>query len=105
MSFCKRHLPDKDTTITLEDEYGKEYKTKYIACKTGLSAGWRQFSAVHKLLEGDVVVLQLIEPTKFKVIVFIFIFIFIFIHILFNCSFVSFNFGSLLIPFFFYRFI
>ncbi|RHN42266.1 putative transcription factor B3-Domain family [Medicago truncatula] len=67
VSFCKRHLPDKDTTITLEDEYGKEYKTKYIACKTGLSAGWRQFSAVHKLLEGDVVVFQLIEPTKFKV--------------------------------------
>ncbi|XP_045786255.1 B3 domain-containing protein Os01g0234100-like [Trifolium pratense] len=67
VAFCKRHLPDKDTTITLEDESGREYKTKYIACKTGLSAGWRQFSAVHKLLEGDVVVFQLVEPTKFKV--------------------------------------
>lgn len=67
VAFCKRHLPDKDTTITLEDESGKEYKTKYIACKTGLSAGWRQFSAVHKLQEGDVVVFQLVEPTKFKV--------------------------------------
>ncbi|GAU39831.1 hypothetical protein TSUD_154610, partial [Trifolium subterraneum] len=66
VAFCKRHLPDKDTTITLEDESGREYKTKYIACKTGLSAGWRQFSAVHKLLEGDVVVFQLVEPTKFK---------------------------------------
>ncbi|CAI8609262.1 unnamed protein product [Vicia faba] len=67
VAFCKRHLPDKDTTIILEDESGREYKTKYIACKTGLSAGWRQFSAVHKLLEGDVVVFQLVEPTKFKV--------------------------------------
>ncbi|KAK2410881.1 AP2/B3 transcriptional factor family protein [Trifolium repens] len=67
VAFCKRHLPDKDTTITLEDESGREYKTKYIACKTGLSAGWRQFSAVHKLLEGDVVVFQLVEPIKFKV--------------------------------------
>ncbi|KAJ1395586.1 DNA-binding barrel domain superfamily [Sesbania bispinosa] len=67
VAFCKRHLPDKDVTITLEDESGREYKTKYIACKTGLSAGWRQFSAVHKLQEGDVVVFQLVEPTKFKV--------------------------------------
>ncbi|PNY04022.1 hypothetical protein L195_g000433 [Trifolium pratense] len=33
VAFCKRHLPDKDTTITLEDESGREYKTKYIACK------------------------------------------------------------------------
>ncbi|OIV89476.1 hypothetical protein TanjilG_20897 [Lupinus angustifolius] len=68
VTFCKSHLPDKDTTITLEDESGKEYKMKYIAYKTGLSAGWRQFSAVHKLQEGDVVVFQLVEPTKFKVI-------------------------------------
>ncbi|BAT75578.1 B3 domain-containing protein [Vigna angularis] len=67
VSFCKRHLPDKDTTIILEDESGKEYNTKFIACKTGLSAGWRQFSAVHKLQEGDAVVFQLVEPTKFKV--------------------------------------
>ncbi|KAJ7952868.1 B3 domain-containing protein family [Quillaja saponaria] len=65
--FCKRHLPDKDATITLEDESGKEYKLKYIAYKTGLSAGWRQFSVVHKLLEGDVLIFQLVEPTKFKV--------------------------------------
>jgi hypothetical protein len=42
---------------------------KYIAYKTGLSAGWRQFSAAHKLVEGDVLVFQLVEPTKFKVLV------------------------------------
>uniref|UniRef100_A0A7N2R6U1 TF-B3 domain-containing protein n=2 Tax=Quercus lobata TaxID=97700 RepID=A0A7N2R6U1_QUELO len=65
--FCKAHLPDKDTAITLEDEGGKQYVLKYIAYKTGLSAGWRQFSAAHNLLEGDVLVFQLVEPTKFKV--------------------------------------
>lgn len=53
--------------FNLEDESGRQYKTKYIACKTGLSAGWRQFVASHKLLEGDVLVFQLVEPTKFKV--------------------------------------
>jgi len=71
-SFCKRHLPDKDTTIILEDESCKEYNTKFIACKMGLSAGWRQFSAVHKLQEGDALVFQLVEPTKFKVMFLIF---------------------------------
>ncbi|XP_015890122.2 B3 domain-containing protein Os01g0234100 isoform X2 [Ziziphus jujuba] len=65
--FCKTHLPDKDVTITLEDESGKQYQSKYIAYKTGLSAGWRQFAAAHNLLEGDVLVFQLVEPTKFKV--------------------------------------
>ncbi|XP_023923470.1 B3 domain-containing protein Os01g0234100 isoform X2 [Quercus suber] len=65
--FCKAHLPDKDTAITLEDEGGKQYVLKYIAYKTGLSAGWRQFSAAHNLIEGDVLVFQLVEPTKFKV--------------------------------------
>lgn len=54
--------------MTLEDEAGRHFQVKYIAHKTGLSAGWRQFSAAHKLLEGDVLVFQLVGPTKFKVI-------------------------------------
>ncbi|XP_062156497.1 B3 domain-containing protein Os01g0234100-like isoform X2 [Alnus glutinosa] len=66
-AFCKAYLPNKDTTVILEDECGKQYELKYIAYKTGLSAGWRQFSAAHKLLEGDVLIFQLVEPTKFKV--------------------------------------
>ncbi|XP_050379984.1 B3 domain-containing protein Os01g0234100-like [Argentina anserina] len=65
--FCKSHLPEKDITMTLEDEGGRQFQSKYIACKTGLSAGWRQFAASHKLLEGDVLVFQLVEPAKFKV--------------------------------------
>lgn len=67
--FCRSHLPDKDTTITLEDENAKQFNIKYIAYKTGLSAGWRQFAVAHKLLEGDVLVFQLVKPTKFKVMV------------------------------------
>ncbi|CAB4317817.1 unnamed protein product [Prunus armeniaca] len=65
--FCKSHLPDKDITMTLEDESGRQCQLKYIAYKTGLSAGWRQFAASHNLIEGDVLVFQLVEPTKFKV--------------------------------------
>ncbi|GAV86361.1 B3 domain-containing protein/DUF724 domain-containing protein [Cephalotus follicularis] len=67
--FCKAHLPNEDTTVTLEDEYGKQFDMKYIAYKTGLSAGWRQFSVAHNLLEGDVLVFQLIRHKTFKVYV------------------------------------
>ncbi|KAE8655147.1 AP2/B3-like transcriptional factor family protein isoform 3 [Hibiscus syriacus] len=65
--FCKMHLPRKDTTIALEDEGGHQYYVKYYAHKTGLSAGWRQFCSANNLLEGDVLVFQLVEPTKFKI--------------------------------------
>ncbi|XP_022775204.1 B3 domain-containing protein Os01g0234100-like [Durio zibethinus] len=65
--FCKIHLPRKDTMIILEDESERQFHVKYYADKTGLSAGWRQFCSVHNLLEGDVLVFQLVEPTKFKV--------------------------------------
>ncbi|XP_044470445.1 B3 domain-containing protein Os01g0234100-like [Mangifera indica] len=65
--FCKSHLPSKDANVVLEDECGELYEAKYFAEKTGLSAGWRQFSTGHNLLEGDVLVFQLIGPLKFKV--------------------------------------
>ena len=67
--FCKIHLPRKDTTIILEDESEHQFNVKYYADKTGLSAGWRQFCTAHNLLEGDVLVFQLVESTKFKVMV------------------------------------
>ncbi|KAL2477240.1 B3 domain-containing protein [Forsythia ovata] len=65
--FCDTHLPKRDETVVLVDENGEEYGTKYLIDKNGLSAGWRGFSIVHKLLEGDVLVFQLIYPCKFKV--------------------------------------
>ncbi|KAL6551715.1 hypothetical protein OROGR_007869 [Orobanche gracilis] len=65
--FCKIHLPSRDTMVVLEDEDGEEFLIKYIANKTGLSAGWRKFVAGNKLLEGDVLIFQLIEPCRFKI--------------------------------------
>ncbi|KAL6572939.1 hypothetical protein OROHE_002415 [Orobanche hederae] len=65
--FCKIHLPSRDTMVVLEDEDGEEFLIKYIANKTGLSAGWRKFVAGNKLLEGDVLIFQLVEPCRFKI--------------------------------------
>lgn len=67
MPFCKLHLPFKDTAVIVENEVGEEFPVKYIAHKTGLSAGWRKFVAGNKLLEGDVLIFQLIGPCRFKV--------------------------------------
>ncbi|XP_021896762.1 B3 domain-containing protein At3g19184-like isoform X2 [Carica papaya] len=69
IQFCKLHLPRHDVTVTLENENGKEYKISFIAERTALSAGWKKFSDAHELLEGDVLVFQLISSTKFKVYV------------------------------------
>ncbi|KAL8027688.1 hypothetical protein ABFX02_14G112100 [Erythranthe guttata] len=65
--FCDDHLPMKDVTIVLIGENEKEFDTRYLAAKSGLSGGWKFFAAGHKLIEGDAVVFQLIEPCKFKV--------------------------------------
>ncbi|KAF5727246.1 B3 domain-containing protein [Tripterygium wilfordii] len=66
-TFCKRHLPQDDEMVTLVDEEGVEFQTKYLALKTGLSGGWRGFSIDHHLVHGDAVVFQLVKPTRFKV--------------------------------------
>lgn len=42
-------------------------ETKYLAHKSGLSAGWRGFAIEHELVDGDALVFQLTEPTSFKV--------------------------------------
>ncbi|GAA0164928.1 hypothetical protein LIER_20454 [Lithospermum erythrorhizon] len=67
--FCKQHLPRKDILVVIESEIGEQFEVKYFAEKTGLSAGWRKFVAAHKLLEGDVLIFQLIAPITFKVYV------------------------------------
>lgn len=67
VQFCKKHLPDEDKMITLVDEKGEEFPTKYLAEKTGLSGGWRGFSVDHNLVDGDALVFQLVTPTEFKV--------------------------------------
>ncbi|KAG6761419.1 hypothetical protein POTOM_034638 [Populus tomentosa] len=64
--FCKSHLPLSDEMMTLEDENGDEFQTKYLARKTGLSGGWRGFSLDHELVDGDALVFHLVSPTRFK---------------------------------------
>nr|ACN30651.1 unknown [Zea mays] len=65
--FCRKYLPKRDEMITLVDEDDDESDTLYLAMKRGLSAGWRGFAVQQKLVDGDCLVFQLIEQTKFKV--------------------------------------
>ena len=51
----------------LENDKGEQWEVKYIAYKVGLSAGWKHFVFAHSLVEGDVLIFQLVESTKFKV--------------------------------------
>lgn len=53
--------------VTLVDEEGEEFVTKYLADKTGLSGGWRGFSIDHNLVDGDALVFHLVAPRVFKV--------------------------------------
>ncbi|KAI3933827.1 hypothetical protein MKW92_013150 [Papaver armeniacum] len=66
--FCSS-LPKNDTEVTLVGEDGEEYTANYLPRKFGLSGGWRGFATAHKLVEGDALVFQLVEATKFKVYV------------------------------------
>lgn len=65
--FCVMHLPEHDSTVTLVDETGKEFKTNYLKVRHGLSAGWRGFSIAQKLLQGDILFFHLVEPCKLQV--------------------------------------
>ncbi|KAJ9562303.1 hypothetical protein OSB04_007463 [Centaurea solstitialis] len=67
LPFCKSYLPKDDATFVLEDENGEQCEVKYIAYKSGLSAGWKKFAVSHNLIEGDVLVFHLVEPRKLKV--------------------------------------
>lgn len=67
MPFCKLHMPRNNITVTLEDENGDEYPVNYIVDKTALSAGWKKFSSARELMEGDVLVFQLVRASVFKV--------------------------------------
>jgi hypothetical protein len=54
--------------VILVDEEEEEVPTKNLALKNGLSGGWRSFAIDHELVDGDALVFQLIDRTKFKVI-------------------------------------
>ncbi|CAN6544278.1 unnamed protein product [Malus baccata var. baccata] len=65
--FRSEYMPKQDSMIVLEDENGKEFGTKYLVERGGLSGGWRGFSIAHKIKKGDVVIFHLVTPSKFKV--------------------------------------
>ncbi|KAL6850230.1 hypothetical protein ACP4OV_020857 [Aristida adscensionis] len=65
--FCNKYLPKHDTDMVLEDENGVSHCTTYLGLKQGLSAGWRGFAIKHGIKVDDIVVFQLVKPTKFKV--------------------------------------
>ncbi|KAI3450199.1 hypothetical protein Pfo_006864 [Paulownia fortunei] len=51
--FCEDHLPKSTVDMVLEDEEGSD-------------GGWRAFARDHKLDDGNALVFELIEPTRFK---------------------------------------
>ncbi|KAM7527562.1 hypothetical protein LguiB_030972 [Lonicera macranthoides] len=63
----KDHLPKSTENMVLENEDGTEYDAVYIGERSGLSGGWRAFALDHKLDDGDALVFELVEPTRFKV--------------------------------------
>ncbi|MED6196105.1 hypothetical protein PIB30_044165 [Stylosanthes scabra] len=67
LRFCAKHLPKTVCNMILEDEAGKEYDAVFIGNRSGLSGGWRGFALEHKLDDGDALVFELTEKTRFKV--------------------------------------
>ncbi|KAJ4961463.1 hypothetical protein NE237_021373 [Protea cynaroides] len=65
--FCKDHLSANVVKMILEDEDGSEYDATYIGSKGGLSGGWRRFALDHKLDDGDALLFEQPEPTRFKI--------------------------------------
>ncbi|OMP02289.1 hypothetical protein COLO4_11229 [Corchorus olitorius] len=66
--FCEDHLSKRGTEdMVLEDEDGAEYGAIYIGKRAGVSGGWRAFALDHKLDDGDALVFELVQPTRFKI--------------------------------------
>ena len=60
-------MPKSTTDLVLEDEEGSEFDAVYIGKRSGLSGGWRAFALEHKLDDGDALVFELVNPSRFKV--------------------------------------
>ncbi|VAI39623.1 unnamed protein product [Triticum turgidum subsp. durum] len=61
------HLPAHDEAVVLVDEADEEFHMLYNARHHFVNKGWRGFAARHDLADGDCLVFQLTERTKFKV--------------------------------------
>ncbi|PWA67737.1 B3 DNA binding domain-containing protein [Artemisia annua] len=70
-SHLRKVLPEdlpNDVHFVLEDENRGQWRVRYFPYKFRISAGWKKFVREHNLVEGDVLIFQLVEPTKFKVV-------------------------------------
>ncbi|KAF7126304.1 hypothetical protein RHSIM_Rhsim11G0166800 [Rhododendron simsii] len=68
--FADLHMPGHDASVVLVDAFDEEeYRTKFLVTKSVFSGGWKAFSIARRLLEGDVLIFQLIKPCEFKVYV------------------------------------
>ncbi|KAI9073452.1 hypothetical protein K1719_024379 [Acacia pycnantha] len=65
--FCQGHLPKTACDMILEDENGSEFEAVFLGNRTGMSGGWRGFALDHKLDDGDALIFELVEPTRFKI--------------------------------------
>ncbi|KAE8037309.1 hypothetical protein FH972_009909 [Carpinus fangiana] len=66
-TFCEDRLPKTVLDMVLEDEDSVEFPATYIGKRAGLSGGWTAFALDHKLDDGDALVFELTEPTRFKI--------------------------------------
>ncbi|KAI3860392.1 hypothetical protein MKX03_032137 [Papaver bracteatum] len=72
-SLISNKLPkEAEVKIVLEDEGGSLYETHCDGTITypELRAGWGTFSRDHNLDDGDALVIELIEPTRWKIHIF-----------------------------------
>lgn len=67
VQFKRRYLPPCDEMIFLVDEEDGEFQMRYNAKGCGLCTGWNSFAIGQKLADGDSLVFQLVQRTKFKV--------------------------------------
>ncbi|XP_044319607.1 B3 domain-containing protein Os06g0194400 isoform X2 [Triticum aestivum] len=65
--FKKTYLSWFDEMIFLVDEEDGEFPVRYLAKRNAIGAGWALFAIAHKLADGDCLVFQLVQRTKFKV--------------------------------------
>ncbi|KAJ0437166.1 putative transcription factor B3-Domain family [Helianthus annuus] len=66
--FSLTHNNQSGTTITLVDESGTEFKTKYLKARHVLSGGWKGFSFAQKLLPGGILFFHLVGSCKLQLI-------------------------------------
>ncbi|XP_048560603.1 B3 domain-containing protein Os06g0194400-like isoform X2 [Triticum urartu] len=65
--FKKSYLPRFDEMIFLVDEEDGEFPMPYIAQHGAIGTGWKMFAIGHNLADGDCLVFQQVQRTKFKV--------------------------------------